>query len=156
MYRTKFIKDNDIAPKKEAGPCGDVVLYFDIERAGGTLVELQSPLIDYRIYPNQDSSSNQESMLFQLVEFVKRDEYYSKLLDELDGGKRYFNWYTRRLMVRMASGASKRDKALRYLVSMEKLLSHNKIYVFLVCLVINLEGMFPRLFKWLYRLGKRI
>lgn len=83
MYRTDFIKDNNLYLRVEAGPCADVVLYMDIEKMGGKIAEIQYPLINYRIYANQDSSSNLEKMLISLISFLNKDNYYSELLKNM-------------------------------------------------------------------------
>lgn len=125
LYKTSFVKKNRINIKPEPGPCADVVVYFDIEKAGGTVAELPDALIDYRVYKNQDSSLHLEMMLVQLIQYLSRDEYYSILLcNDLKGRKRYLRWYYRRLIARMVSSFICCNEAKKFLTEMDKALNH--------------------------------
>lgn len=123
LYRTKFIKENKIIAKSSPGPCSDVVLYMDIEKAGGTISEIPHALIDYRIYKAQDSSSHLEEMLIKLIKYLYEDEYYSSLLmTDVIGRKKYLRWYWRRLLIREASMCIDYGEAKNYLDMMHTVL----------------------------------
>lgn len=116
MYRTSFIKNNLINIRSEPGPCFDVVLYMDIGKYGGTIVEIPKVLIDYRITKSQMSTTHLEDMLVKLIHYLSCDDYYSTLLvADHTGRARFFKWYFRRLLARIISNYVKYDEAVEYL-----------------------------------------
>lgn len=113
LYRTSFMKKNNIRTSIKPGPCADVVLYMDIERFGGSVAEIPKVLLDYRVYKNQDSSTNLETMLIQLISFFSKDSYYAILIaKDYNGRVSYFRWYFRRLLARAASNCIEYEYAI--------------------------------------------
>lgn len=156
IYRTSFFKTTGIKIVKEAGPCADVVLYMDIERNGGTLSEIPQVLIDYRIYTEQDSSLHLESMLIDLMRYLCSNEYYNKLLqNDQTGKKRYFKWFARRLMVRVASKHINGEQAINYLKEMQKVLQCSDGVYTALTILIHIEKRMPHITQGTYNLVKR-
>lgn len=157
IYRSSFIKRHNVRLNHEVGPCADVVLYMDIERHGGMIVELNEVLFNYRVYLNQDSSINLEKMLVQLINFLKCDEYYSKLMKTNHmGEKKYFNWYARLLMKRAASGVVSADTEKIFLIRMKEMLNGSSLFFLLTKIVLCLEETMPSLFNAIYKIVKGI
>ena len=155
MYRNSFIKKHDIVLKQKPGPCRDVVLYMDIEKAGGVLAEIQEALFDYRIHRNQDSTTNLERMLIQLIQYLNQNDYYSALLNKCKTGKEcYYRWYARRLLIRVASKATTYQEAVEYLKKMKNELDGSDAYYWSTKVFLYLERVFPGLFENGYRLIK--
>lgn len=155
MYRNEFIKKSELKLKNSPGPCADVVLYMDIEKAGGVIAELQRPLYSYRIYADQDSSMNFENMLIQLIKYLNQDHYYSVLLNSNKKSKAcYYRWYTRKLLIRAASKRIDIDVAKRYLEEMRKELNGTYFYHCIIKMILCLIAMFPSPFKWTYQWTK--
>ena len=156
MYRTDFIKDNNLYLRVEAGPCADVVLYMDIEKMGGKIAEIQYPLINYRIYSNQDSSSNLEKMLISLISFLNKDNYYSELLKNMSREtKKYYHWYSRRLLARIASKKITPQMASEYMLTMKKEINGSKAYCIMMIRLIKLQEKMPRIFSYWYNIVKK-
>lgn len=152
MYRNSIIQEKKISINYAAGPCCDIVLYMDIERCGGVIVEINEVLFDYRVYSSQDSSSNFETMLLNLIKYLKTNSYYSKLMiDNLQGRKKYFRWYGKKLLIRCASMAKTADEELEYLSKMQELLEikNNAYKMFLIFL--KLERVMPTVFNYIYK-----
>lgn len=76
MYRTDFVKNFKIGTRTTVGPCGDIVMYFDIEKNGGKICELPNVVMRYRVHGEQDSVMHRYSMHIQLFNFFKNDEEY--------------------------------------------------------------------------------
>lgn len=155
MYRNQFVKEHRIRLKKSTGPCADVVLYMDIEKAGGVIAEIQKPLYSYRVYAEQDSSINFEKMLMQLIKYLNQDTYYSTLLNNNKKGKeRYYRWYIRKLLIRVASQKINHRIAKQYFEEMRKELDGAFFYYYIVKMILCLEDIFPIPFKCAYRWAK--
>lgn len=159
MYRNSFIKEKKIRINHAVGPCCDVVLYMDIERFGGTIVEMNEALFDYRVYSNQDSFLHFETMLLELIQYLRTDLYYSKLMiDNPKGRERYFKWYGKKLIIRCASMVKTADEEFEYLSKMQKLLGIENTYTFKTFwLFLKLEKLMPAVFNKIYKQlkGKR-
>ncbi len=82
MYRTAFIKANDIHFKAEVGPCGDVVFYCDIGTYGGVIYELSDVIMQRRIHAMQDSQRDKYGMNLQLLDYFKHTRKYRRLFLE--------------------------------------------------------------------------
>lgn len=157
LYRTAFIKEKQINITFAAGPCADVVVYMDIEKAGGTVAEIPKVLIDYRVYKNQDSSAHLEEMLIKLIQFLAKDAYYGQLLRRnLQGRKRYLQWYFRRLLAREASGCIDGTAAQDYFDRMNEVLnapsSHANMYRF----ALRAAGRMPDISNLAYKTAKKV
>lgn len=87
MYRTTFIKTNDICFSQNAGPCSDFVFYMDIALAGGILCEINKPLLRYRIHEGQDSKKNNYNMYLTLYNFFNKEKRYGNLFVENKKGR---------------------------------------------------------------------
>lgn len=152
MYRNDFIKRNKIALKEDPGPCRDVVLYMDIEKAGGVLAEIQRPMFDYRIHSNQDSFANLEKMLIQLMQYLSQDPYYSMILNKCRSGKEsYYRWYAKKLLIRAASKAIANQTADKYLKEMKTVLGGSGVCYWSARTLLYMEKMLPGLFENGYR-----
>lgn len=157
IYRTEFIKSNNINIKACVGPCADVVIFMDIEKNGGMLCELNKSLIDYRIYSNQDSSINLEKMLIQLMGYLTKDEYYHILLmNNKIYCERYFKWFLRRLFARKASNKISYDDAVNYLKQMSGILQQKKSSNNCYIILLNLIDKTPRLSYNIYKFVKKM
>ena len=157
LYRTAFIKEKQINMTFAAGPCADVVVYMDIEKEGGTVAEIPKVLIDYRVYKNQDSSAHLEEMLIKLIQFLAKDVYYGQLLRRnLQGRKRYLQWYFRRLLAREASGCIDGTAAQDYFDRMNEALnapsSHANMYRF----ALRVAGRMPDISNLAYKTAKKV
>lgn len=151
MYRTEFIRGNGIRLNTSPGPCGDVVLFMDIEKHGGIMAQINRNLFSYRVYSDQDSTTNLESMLIKLMEFLKTDEYYRVLLESIKGGKeKYYRWYCRRLLVRVASGKISAQNAVEFLDKMRNLTNGSEKYYLFTRIVLQIEHAMPGLFSFAY------
>lgn len=152
MYRNSFIREKKISINYAVGPCCDVVLYMDIERFGGIIMEMNEVLFDYRVYSGQDSSSNFETMLLKLIQYLRTDSYYSKLMtDNQRGRERYFTWYGKKLIIRCASMVKSADEELKYLSKMQSLLGIKSTYKYKVfLLLLKLEKIMPDVFNYIY------
>ena len=116
MYRTSFIKNNFINIRSEPGPCFDVVLYMDIGKCGGTIVEIPKVLFDFRITKTQMSTTYLEDMLVKLIHYLSCNDYYRTLLmADHTGRTRFFKWYFRRLLARIISNCVNYGDAVKYL-----------------------------------------
>ena len=156
MYRTKFIRKNDLYLRLEAGPCADVVIYMDIEKKGGEIAQIQYPLLNYRVYAGQDSSTNLEKMLISLILFLKEDSYYSALLKNMKKECRdYYRWYSRRLLARTISNKITTEMAINYMLIMKKELNGSTLYYSIVRFAFRLQKMMPHIFRYLYERVKR-
>lgn len=86
IYSTKYYKKfyEDAMPfnYKEIGPCFDQWIWFETCRRGGVLGYYDKPLYDYRLHSEQDGHINAGKMELQLLEFLLKDAYYSKLFVE--------------------------------------------------------------------------
>lgn len=81
LYRTKFIQSNNIFLDENAGASADAVLWFEIERKGGTIAIINECLLNYRVYKEQQHKINHVSMMGDLFCYLKRDRYYSSILN---------------------------------------------------------------------------
>ena len=157
LYRTAFIKEKQINMTFAAGPCADVVVYMDIEKEGGTVAEIPKVLIDYRVYKNQDSSAHLEEMLIKLIQFLTKDAYYGQLLRRnLQGRKRYLQWYFRRLLAREASGCIDGTAAQDYLGRMNEALGRPGSRSNLYAVVLKAAGSIPGVSRLAYKTAKRV
>lgn len=156
MYRMSYINKHNICLNKEVGPCADVVFYLDVEKNGGKIFTIQEPLMYSRIHNGQDSSMNFGSMLIKLIEYFKNNEYYSRYLEEhIDGQRKYYKWFSRKAVIRVASGGISPDVGKQEIQRMSELLSYRKCDKVFVNLLITMERLLPALFKWVYRIVKR-
>ena len=157
LYRTAFIKEKQINITFAAGPCADVVVYMDIEKEGGTVAEIPKVLIDYRVYKNQDSSAHLEEMLIKLIQFLTKDAYYGQLLRRnLQGRKRYLQWYFKRLLAREASGCIDGTAAQDYLGRMNEALGRPGSRSNLYAVVLKAAGSIPGVSRLAYKTAKRV
>lgn len=157
LYRTDFILDNAINVRNEPGPCADVVVYMDIEKAGGTVAEIPKPLIDYRVYKQQDSSSHLEEMLIQLIDFLSQDDYYSKLLSEdVVGRKKYLRWYFNRLLIRMVSECISYGDAKRYFEDMKNALDNPEKHIKIYSILLRIVCFFHIPANMMYKVYKKV
>lgn len=157
LYRTAFIKEKQINMTFAAGPCADVVVYMDIEKEGGTVAEIPKVLIDYRVYKNQDSSAHLEEMLIKLIQFLTKDAYYGQLLRRnLQGRKRYLQWYFKRLLAREASGCIDGTAAQDYLGRMNEALGRPGSRSNLYAVVLKAAGSIPGVSRLAYKTAKRV
>ena len=157
LYRTAFIKEKQINMTFAAGPCADVVVYMDIEKEGGAVAEIPKVLIDYRVYKNQDSSAHLEEMLIKLIQFLTKDAYYGQLLRRnLQGRKRYLQWYFKRLLAREASGCIDGTAAQDYLGRMNEALGRPGSRSNLYAVVLKAAGSIPGVSRLAYKTAKRV
>lgn len=82
MYRTDFLRKNDIHLKFEAGPSCDVLICMDMERAGGTLGIINEQLACYRGHEDQFSQQTRVDMVRLLYTYMRKDRYYCDILDQ--------------------------------------------------------------------------
>lgn len=112
MYNNDFMKANNIFPKENVGPCGDVVLYLDIEKCGGKIAVIEEALMDYGVHQNQDSSLNFGTMLISLFKYFNSDDYYKSYLTEnIQGQKRFCRWFLEKAIIRCILGKITVDNA---------------------------------------------
>ncbi len=154
MYRTAFIAKNKLSIRKDVGPCCDVVFFMDIEKNGGTLAQLNRNLFSYRVYSEQDSSSHLESMLIELIAFIKKDSYYGYLFSQMKKEqKKYYWWYTKKLVIRTASKRIKVREASSYLNEMSNLIDCGLFLCLASKIIINCERIIPAFFEFIYKKG---
>ena len=79
IYKYSFFKDIKKYQNDNVGPSGDLYLWLQAERYGAKLYVINKKLYLYREHPNQVSFINAGIMEKQFLEFISRDEYYSKL-----------------------------------------------------------------------------
>ena len=157
LYRTAFIKEKQINITLAAGPCADVVVYMDIEKEGGTVAEIPKVLIDYRVYKNQDSSAHLEEMLIKLIRFFAKDAYYGQLLRrDLQGRKRYLQWYFRRLLARETSGCIDGTAAQDYFGRMNEALGGPGSRSNLYRAALKAAGSMPGVSRLAYKTAKKV
>ena len=157
VYRGEFIRRNEININLEVGPCYDVLLYFDIERKGGNIVEIPNVLMDYRIHTNQDSSLHLEKMLVQLIIYLSNDRYYHELLsNDLAGKKKYFYWYYKILLVRLTTKKLNYETADKYLEKMYGTLNLSILNYNILAYILKIVSIFDRIGFWGYKLIKRM
>lgn len=84
IYRTAFYQKNRVlVSTPEAGPAGDVCIWLQTERFGGTLCRYEKPLIRYRVHSTQDSQLNAGFMSLHLLDFLLNNPYYAELLKNI-------------------------------------------------------------------------
>ena len=150
MYRTNFLRKNDITLKPDAGPCNDVILYSDIGLAGGIICELDSELMHYRVHPGQDSVINEDAMHWRLFDYLKQDSRYRELLNKYSKEQAYY--------FRIVRGGVFRDAVLRKYNRKESInrldgyanrIGHRKIDYLIGKLAINVTSLLPKVsYSW--------
>lgn len=153
MYRNSFIRENKLKLNAEVGPCADVVLYMEMERYGGTIVELPDICFNYRVYDNQDSSTNFENMLLMLMRYLCDNTYYAGLLEEdIKGKSAYLKWYEKKLAIRTAANRITSEYALKSIEEMQRILRITRHTIFYF--IIILASKYPHSFKKMYDIAK--
>lgn len=80
MYRTCFFKEKDIRFRTNAGPCADVIFYFEAEMAGGWIYELEDRIMKYRVHERQDSVASRHTMHIQLYHYMRKEPSFNSML----------------------------------------------------------------------------
>jgi len=156
MYRTaecRHVKGINT----EVGPCGDVIYYTDIGRNGYKLAELPETLIGYRSHLEQDSSVNRFPMTCQLVEYMKRTEFYKEFWEEnVAGQKKYFRRAGKATLISLLRGNITVDVAKKEIETYRKMMTISKQDVILFYILLLLVRLFPKLSRYAYREYKKI
>jgi len=79
IYKKSFFTDISVFLSNDYGQAGDVYLWFQVERLGGTIYALNKKLYLYRVHPNQNSFINAGLMEKVFIEALLNDPYYSKI-----------------------------------------------------------------------------
>lgn len=157
MYRSSFLKDNNITFKEEVGPCGDVILYSDIERYGGTICEIPDALIYYRNHTGQDSSNSIGIMQLKLYRYINSTPYYKDILDECSSAQPgLYRICMKCVLARAISKKCSAKEALEIISEFDGLLKH-KIYdeIFIkICIAFN--KTFPKTVRFFFDFYKQI
>jgi glycosyltransferase involved in cell wall biosynthesis len=75
MLRRKFLAENNFIFRPEVGPGADIFLWFEMNLLDGKFYLIHTPLLKYRLHPNQDSQLN----FFDLtIAFHKNTEDFLK------------------------------------------------------------------------------
>lgn len=157
IYRNTFIKENGIQFKSEAGPSCDILLFFDIERAGGTVAILEEALINYREHTGQDSVNNRAAMVEKLFQYLWNDDYYKDLLESRRKGR---NWHYRRIMLNEFCLATDQKISVKEMCSDEKRLRGAlRAGIFTSCMIQLVSfaiSRFPRIARGGYLFLKKL
>lgn len=157
MYRHDFLKSNDINFQEEAGPCGDVILYCDIERCGGTICEIPDALMYYRQHTNQDSSSNVGIMQLMLYRYISSIPYYKNILEECSSAQpSIYRICMKYVLIRTISKNSSMREAFEIVKEFNSLLKHRIVDEFLIKTGIVLNSIFPKTVSLLLRFYRQI
>ena len=90
------------------------------------------------------------------MRYLCSNEYYNKLLqNDQTGKKRYFKWFARRLMVRVASKHINGEQAINYLKEMQKVLQCSDGVYTALTILIHIEKRMPHITQGTYNLVKR-
>jgi len=73
MYRNSFIKSKKLHFNSKVGPASDQYLWFEVEKYGGIICQLNQALIKYRIHKTQDSHINNGIMEIDLLYAVSKN-----------------------------------------------------------------------------------
>lgn len=80
FYRVSFLRNHNIVFDLEVGPCADVTFFIDVCNNGGTVVEIDEPLIDYRIHASQESNISAGEMHCKLISYMNNSDKYRALM----------------------------------------------------------------------------
>lgn len=140
MYRHSFLKENRITFHEEAGPCGDVILYCDIERYGGKICEIPDALIYYRQHSDQDSLNSSGLMQLMLFRYINSIPYYANILEECSNvqPQLYCN-FIRMILSKAINYKYNKNEALNLIRGFDGILKHKKIdeWIAKICIAIN-------------------
>lgn len=151
MYRSDFIKNNNIRLCEDVGPSADIKLCFDVERYGGMVAVLQNSLMSYRIHSTQDSVVNRVSMICQLFNYLRNDEYYSKLLMQYENGvKGYYKRMLYNEICILLKGNTNADATIDSMNMYRETLASCWGAEFVFKLICNLYKLFPHTLHALY------
>lgn len=154
MYRTEFMKSNDILLKEEVGPSADVFMCFEIERNNGCIAILNQSLMAYRKHCEQDSDKNRVEMIVQLFSVLKHNLYYGAILEKNDiGQKKYYRWLMRNEVCMVAKKTVTCEEAQKTKMKYEKILNYGKIDSLLYSMILldmKYIGIFSKIY-WFYK-----
>lgn len=152
MYRSSFLKDNNITFQEDAGPCGDVILCCDVERYGGTICEIPDALIYYRYHTDQDSSSSIGIMQLKLCKYINSVPYYKKILDECSNAQpSFYRWCMKCVLLRAIRKTCSTKEIFKIINEFDKLLKHKLYDEILIKICIVMNGIFPRTVLFFYK-----
>ena len=80
IYRNSFFRPISNFLNPAAGSSGDIFLFFEIGRQGGTLGVISDPLYHYTVSANQESSVKRPILWTTLFSFLLQQEYYRPFL----------------------------------------------------------------------------
>lgn len=151
MYRTSFLRENDIFLREQAGPCGDIILEYDLERYGGLIAELPERLIKYRYHDEQDSKVHASEMILQLFRYMKTDSYYAELLKlHEEGEKAYFRRLLKGLLLSAILEKISIKDAKRMMTEYSEVIKHGKGDILVIKILLVIVNLFPNKIKKLY------
>lgn len=155
MYRTDFLRKNEISINPKAGPSCDVLICMDIEKAGGTLGIIEDQLAYYRYHEDQFSQKTRVDMVKLLYSYMRENEYYRKILDKNKRGQS--RTYRKLLFNEMCLYADGKIGKAEWKSDMESyesvldLFIATKLYAFFITTVCK---AFPSITKKLYSIIK--
>ena len=156
MYRTDFMRENDLCLKEEVGPSADVYMCFEIEKCKGKIAILNQSLMEYRRHGEQDSSLNRVEMIVKLFRALRKDKYFGNLLKgKKNGQKKYYKWLMHNEICMMSKGFVSCDLARDAQKKYEKVMEFALIDHVFYKIVIS-EQKHLGLTRWLYNFCKKV
>ncbi len=128
MYRTCFFKEKKIRFKADAGPCADVIFYFEAEMAGGWIYELKDRVMKYRVHESQDSKASRHTMHIQLYSYMRNQPDFLKALSKhKKEQKRKFRQHAFYIWADLLYSDLNLEQAEEELKRYEKVLLHSRL-----------------------------
>lgn len=157
LYRTSFIRENDLSLEAAAGPSADAFLAFEIEKKGGTLGIINKSLMYYRHHGEQDSKISKMRMIHDLFSYVRNDSYYNSLLENNKGAQNVF--YAKMMAwnsLFFLGNDTDKDFLLKLNESYITVLDVSRLNKFIFAFNIRILTWGSELFKKLYRVARCI
>ena len=157
MYRKEYLNKYNVLPQEEAGPCADLVFYSELERYGGTVYELPDILMQYRVHSEQLSMVTSNTMHIQMFQYLKKDNYFSKLLDNNKKGQQYrFRLFGYGLVANMIKGNLDYPDARKVLKDYTDCLVYRRIDFYFYRNLLKFTNNHRQLMKNLFNIGRTV